>query len=69
MKEAQAEEMKEVESYVEHIRQLSDDREALIQDLESENEALKIQICHLEQETSSELLNECITYLTLCYTN
>ncbi|XP_055865056.1 putative leucine-rich repeat-containing protein DDB_G0290503 isoform X3 [Biomphalaria glabrata] len=64
MKEAQAEEMKEVESYVEHIRQLSDDREALIQDLESENEALKIQICHLEQETSTTAQAEIIEMLS-----
>lgn len=33
--------MKEVESYVEHIRKLTDEREALTSDFEKENEALK----------------------------
>lgn len=42
--------MKEVESYVEHIRQLSDEREALIHELETENEALKLQVVTLEHE-------------------
>lgn len=39
-----------MESYVEHIRQLSDEREALIHELETENEALKLQVVTLEHE-------------------
>ncbi|KAH9492500.1 hypothetical protein Btru_025998, partial [Bulinus truncatus] len=64
IKEAQAAEMKEVESYVEHIRQLSDEREALIQELESENESLKSQTVHLEQENSISAKEEIIEMLT-----
>ncbi|KAK6177611.1 hypothetical protein SNE40_015676 [Patella caerulea] len=41
LKKDQEKEMKEVENYVEHIRHLSDEREALIQELETENETLK----------------------------
>ncbi|ESO99460.1 hypothetical protein LOTGIDRAFT_231081 [Lottia gigantea] len=41
LKKSQENEMKEVEDYVEHIRRLSDEREALIQELEAENEVLK----------------------------
>ncbi|CAG5126599.1 unnamed protein product, partial [Candidula unifasciata] len=54
LKETQAEEMKEVENYVEHIRQLSDEREALIHELETENEALKLQVISLEHEGNAQ---------------
>ncbi|BFZ23927.1 hypothetical protein BsWGS_26967 [Bradybaena similaris] len=54
LKETQAQEMKEVESYVEHIRQLSDEREALIHELETENEALKLQVVSLEHDSRGQ---------------
>lgn len=47
---AQTAEMQEVENYVEHIRHLSDEREALIQELETENDSLKQEIEQLKQE-------------------
>ena len=40
--------MKEVENYVEHIRSLSDEREALTVEFETENELLKQQIAKLQ---------------------
>ena len=43
----QAEEMREVENYVEHIRSLSDEREALTLEFEAENEQLKAEIVRL----------------------
>lgn len=50
----QGEEMKEVESYVEHIRSLSEEREALTLEFEQENEQLKTQIDQLKQELQGE---------------
>ncbi|XP_059167417.1 myosin-6-like [Physella acuta] len=64
LKESQAAEMKEVESYVENIRQLSDEREALIQELEVENESLKRRVKRLEEETSKEARAEIVEMLT-----
>ena len=46
----QAEEMREVESYVEHIRSLSDEREALTVEFEQENEILKQQLLKLQAQ-------------------
>ena len=43
--------MQEVENYVEHIRSLSVEREALTVELEAENETLKQQIEKLQSET------------------
>ena len=54
LKEAQAAEMKEVETYVEHIRQLSDERESLIQELETENEQLKTDLDQARSELTGE---------------
>ena len=42
--------MKEVENYVEHIRNLSDEREALTLEFEVENEELKAAVHLLKQE-------------------
>lgn len=42
--------MIEVENYVAHIRQLSDEREALTQDLEAENEQLKAELEQMKVE-------------------
>ncbi|KAL3862147.1 hypothetical protein ACJMK2_008135 [Sinanodonta woodiana] len=53
LKRSQAEEMQEVENYVEHIRHLSDEREALIQELETENDQLKQEIEALRQEQNA----------------
>ena len=39
--------MREVENYVEHIRSLSDEREALTLEFEAENEQLKADIVRL----------------------
>ncbi|RUS85459.1 hypothetical protein EGW08_006792 [Elysia chlorotica] len=52
LKEAQSEEMKEVENYVEHIRHLSDERENLILELEEENKALKEKVSQAGQAES-----------------
>ena len=51
--------MQEVENYVEHIRHLSDEREALIQELETENDQLKQEIDSLKQDQKpfSRILN------------
>ena len=54
LKVSQAEEMQEVENYVEHIRHLSDEREALIQELETENDALKQDIERYRQEQNGK---------------
>ncbi|XP_035826356.1 trichohyalin [Aplysia californica] len=64
LKETQSEEMKEVESYVEHIRHLSDEREALIQELEAENEGLKAQVVNLEQGNNEAAQAEIVEMLT-----
>lgn len=44
--------MREVENYVEHIRHLSEERETLIQELETENEQLKLALEQLHPELS-----------------
>lgn len=56
LKLSQQEEMQEVENYVEHIRHLSDEREALIQELETENDQLKQEIDRFRQEQNGEIL-------------
>jgi chromosome segregation ATPase len=56
LKRSQAEEMQEVENYVEHIRHLSDEREALIQELETENDQLKQEIERFRQEQNGTYL-------------
>jgi uncharacterized membrane protein len=64
LKEAQTEEMREVENYVEHIRHLSDEREALIQELETENEQLKNDLEQARSELSG-MLCVCLFLLLL----
>ena len=54
LKLAQTAEMQEVENYVEHIRHLSDEREALIQELETENDQLKQEIESLKHDQNGE---------------
>ena len=46
--------MKEVENYVEHIRRLSNDHEALTLEFEAENEQLKAEVEKLNQELESK---------------
>ena len=50
LRKQHGEEMIEVENYVTHIRQLSDEREALTQDLEAENEQLKTELEQVKVE-------------------
>ncbi|XP_077998230.1 uncharacterized protein LOC144451301 [Glandiceps talaboti] len=54
----QAQEMQEVENYVEHIRSLSDEREQLTLEFESENERLKAENEQLRTELSGEANTE-----------
>uniref|UniRef100_A0A8W8KM77 Uncharacterized protein n=1 Tax=Magallana gigas TaxID=29159 RepID=A0A8W8KM77_MAGGI len=58
LKLAQTAEMQEVENYVEHIRHLSDEREALIQELETENDQLKSEIDSLKQDQNAAALRD-----------
>ncbi|KAK3104747.1 hypothetical protein FSP39_009250 [Pinctada imbricata] len=58
LKLAQTAEMQEVENYVEHIRHLSDEREALIQELETENEQLKQEIDSLKADQNASALRD-----------
>ncbi|XP_052821031.1 myosin heavy chain, non-muscle-like isoform X6 [Mya arenaria] len=58
LKRSQQEEMQEVENYVEHIRHLSDEREALIQELETENDQLKQEIERFRQEQNASTLRD-----------
>ncbi|XP_075045742.1 uncharacterized protein LOC142106647 [Mixophyes fleayi] len=51
----QAEEMKEVESYVAHIRSLTEEREALTTDFEKENIQLRIELEKLRVQQESQL--------------
>ncbi|XP_063799017.1 coiled-coil domain-containing protein 30 isoform X3 [Pseudophryne corroboree] len=51
----QAEEMKEVESYVAHIRSLTEEREALTTDFEKENIQLRIELEKLRLQQESQL--------------
>ncbi len=50
LRQQQTEEMKEVENYVEHIRSLSNEREALTIEFETENEQLKTELEKLHME-------------------
>ena len=50
LRKQHAQEMIEVENYVSHIRQLSDEREALTQELEIENEQLKQELEQMKVE-------------------
>ncbi|KAK2193617.1 hypothetical protein NP493_11g10033 [Ridgeia piscesae] len=54
----QTTEMKEVEQYVEHIRYLSDEREALTLEFETENEQLKGQVESLKAEVNGQQFNK-----------
>ncbi|XP_070561014.1 myosin-11-like isoform X3 [Ptychodera flava] len=54
----QAHEMQEVENYVEHIRSLSDEREQLTLEFESENERLKAENEQLRNELAGGANNE-----------
>ena len=63
--------MREVENYVEHIRSLSDEREALTLEFETENEQLKGQINELKQQIDGDyiyiyLTKDCIS-ICICY--
>ena len=66
LKQHKAEEMREVENYVEHIRSLSVEREALTVELEAENETLKQQIESLQVQTSGiinyQICTHCCTF-------
>ena len=58
-----------MENYVEHIRHLSDEREALIQELETENEQLKNDLEQVRSELSGEHESLCTytcAYLIAC---
>ena len=58
--------MIEVENYVAHIRQLSDEREALTQDLEAENEQLKAELeqTKVEKEAGAYVSEDICDMLT-----
>ncbi|XP_072442714.1 uncharacterized protein ccdc30 isoform X6 [Chiloscyllium punctatum] len=60
VRQQQASEMKEVENYVDHIRNLSEDREALTAEYERENELLKMELQRLKlgQETQVKEVEE-----------
>ncbi|XP_076472299.1 uncharacterized protein LOC143301792 [Babylonia areolata] len=64
LKETQAAEMKEVESYVEHIRHLSEDREVVIQELETENDQLKSDLEQARSELTGQVQKEASEMLT-----
>lgn len=55
LKHQQAEEMKEVESYVAHIRSLTEEREALTTDFEKENVHLRIELEKIQFQQESQL--------------
>ncbi|XP_040182212.1 coiled-coil domain-containing protein 30 isoform X2 [Rana temporaria] len=55
LKRQQAEEMKEVESYVAHIRSLTEEREALTTDFEKENVHLRIELEKIQFQQESQL--------------
>ncbi|XP_077106328.1 coiled-coil domain-containing protein 30 isoform X2 [Ranitomeya variabilis] len=55
LKLQQAEEMKEVENYVAHIRHLTEEREALTTDFEKENIQLRIGLENLQIQQDSQL--------------
>jgi hypothetical protein len=54
LQQQQAEEMKEFENYVEHVRCLSAEREALTVEFAAENDQLKEDNDNLRQELDSE---------------
>ncbi|XP_075461205.1 coiled-coil domain-containing protein 30 isoform X2 [Ascaphus truei] len=55
LREQQAEEMKEVENYVAHIRSLTEEREVLTTDCEKENIQLRIELEKLQVQQESQL--------------
>uniref|UniRef100_A0A8C5MTS8 Uncharacterized protein n=1 Tax=Leptobrachium leishanense TaxID=445787 RepID=A0A8C5MTS8_9ANUR len=55
VRQQQAEEMKEVENYVAHIRSLTEEREALTTDFEKENIQLRIELEKLQVQQDSQL--------------
>ncbi|XP_042199490.1 putative uncharacterized protein MYH16 isoform X2 [Callorhinchus milii] len=55
VQQQQATEMKEVENYVTHIRNLSEEREAVTGEFEQENEVLKVELQQLQQEQDTQL--------------
>ncbi|KAM9299040.1 coiled-coil domain-containing protein 30 [Gastrophryne carolinensis] len=55
LKQQQAEEMKEVESYVAHIRSLTEEREALTTDFEKENIQLRLELEKMQLQQESQL--------------
>ena len=55
LRKQKADEMKEFEKYMEHVRTLAEEREALTQEMEQENEGLKAQLQHVQQQ----LLGKC----------
>ena len=57
LRKQHAQEMVEVETYVDHIRQLSSEREALTLELEVENEKLKADLEDMKQDQDSQMLN------------
>lgn len=57
LRKQHAQEMIEVETYVDHIRQLSNEREALTLDLEVENEKLKSELGELREEQDKEMFS------------
>ena len=54
LQQQQAEEMKEFENYVEHVRKLSAEREALTVEFAAENDQLKVENDQLRQELESK---------------
>ena len=48
--------MKEVENYMQHIRSLSDEREALTLEFEAENDQLKTQVDGLKHKLAGQSL-------------
>ena len=57
LRKQHAQEMVEVETYVDHIRQLSSEREALTLELEVENEKLKSDLEDIKQDQDSQMLS------------
>ncbi|XP_031761415.1 coiled-coil domain-containing protein 30 isoform X2 [Xenopus tropicalis] len=55
LRQQQAEEMKEVESYVAHIRSLTEEREALTTDFEKENIQLRAELAEMHNQQESQL--------------
>ena len=53
LREQQDNEMREVENYMEHIRSLSDEREALTMELETENDQLKQKLVQIQKDSGN----------------